>query len=319
VANLSAIRSLGLIVALFTCSWPANDDPYTLLRPAIDEQFDFTGSMVFEVESWAEDPVMLQMFMLKNEGTKIVWIHPSTVQGQTFVDDGKTVRQYMPDQKYVRVRPSFHTFWPNYSSQLNLVKKNYVVKEVGRGSRLGRPVVTLVATAKNPELGVRKITIDRNFPIVLEDIHTVGDNSIYRLRTFDLEELKASQVSLKIDIPSDVKSVRAWGPEKVTDIKYAAGAVGFTPQIPTKLPYGFEIFAKQLVGMENDPFFVSRITDGMLVGHVYEWKYKNGQMRSKLDIKAMLVDKQKDIAYSILGDIPPEASMKVLKAFTTGQ
>ncbi len=314
-----ALRSLGLIVAFSTNLFVPVEDPYTLLRPALDEQFDFTGSMVVQMENWDEDPFMIQMLMLKDKGTKVTWIHPSIVQGQTFVDDGKFVKQYMPDQKYIRVRPSFHTFWPSYATQLNLVKKNYVVKEIEKTSLLGRAVVVLTATAKNSDLGVRTLTIDRKVPLVLQDVHKVGEKSIYRLRTYNLQELKDSQVSLKIDVPSDVTTTKAWGPEKVTDIKYAAGACGFTPQIPTKLPYGFEIFAKQLVGMENDPFFVARVSDGLLMGHVYEWKYKGGEAHTKLDIKAMLVDKKKDIAYSILGDLPPQAAMRLLKAFTVPQ
>lgn len=319
MTHLSIIHNICLSVAITTNWIPTSEDPYTLLRPAIDEQFDFTGSMVVQMEGWVEEPVMLQMQVLKNKGAKVVWIHPSTVQGQTYVDDGKTVRQYMPDQKYVRVRPSFHTFWPSHSTQLALVKKNYEVKLVGKSVRLGRGVTVLSATAKSAELGVRKLTIDRKLPLVLEDIHSVGSKSIYRLRTYDVQELKDSQVSLRLDLPSDVKTVNAWGPEKISDIKYAAGACGFTPQIPSKLPFGFEIFAKQLVGMENDPFFVARVSDGLLVAHIYEWKYRAGAAQTKMEIPAMLVDKKKDIAYSILGDLPPDASMRLLKAFTASQ
>ncbi|MFM9872970.1 MAG: hypothetical protein ACKVQS_05835, partial [Fimbriimonadaceae bacterium] len=73
------------------------EDPYLLLKPAIDEGFDFTGSMVVQVEGWEEDPMMLQMFTLKDKGAKLVWIHPSTMQGQMFLDDGKAVQQYFPD------------------------------------------------------------------------------------------------------------------------------------------------------------------------------------------------------------------------------
>ncbi|MFM9872566.1 MAG: hypothetical protein ACKVQS_03755, partial [Fimbriimonadaceae bacterium] len=224
--------------------------------------------------------------------------------------------QYFPDQRVIRIRPSFHTFWPSISYQLDLVRKNYVVKIVGESTRLGRPVTELSVTAKSAELGIRTLMIDKKLPVVLEDTHRVGANSIYRLRTLNMQELQASQIKLKLDVSGDVARRETWGPKKVTDIKIAAGAIGFTPQIPNALPFGFQVFAKQLVGLESDPFFVARISDGMLIGHIYEWKFKSGEAKSKLDIQAMLVDKNRDIAYSILGDIPPEAAKRVLKAFS---
>lgn len=295
------------------------DDIFNKLRPAIDEGFDFTGVMIAQIGGWQEDPMVLQMYCVKDKGAKIIWIHPSTVQGQSFLDDGKTVHQYFPDINVVRVRPSFYSFWPSYSYLLGLVKKNYIVKDLGTETRLGRKVDVLSVTAKNSDLGERKVMIDQELPVVLEDVHKVGSRTVFRLKSFEFKELKASDIKLKLDLPIGVVTRNTWGPQKVTDIKIASGAIGFAPQIPSRLPYGFQIFSKQLVGMESDPFFVARIADGMLTCHVYQWKYKSGQAQSKLDIPAMLVDKKKDIAFSILGDIPPEAAMKVLKSFTVSQ
>ena len=296
-------------------SFAESNDAIKYLRPAVEEGFDYTGEMLVRMNSWVGEPQMMKIQTVKDKGVKVTWIHPSTVQGQAYLDDGKLIQQYIPDKKYIRVRPSFQTFWPSGKTMLALAEKNYTVKEIGRGTRAGRSAIVIEAKAKNSELGVRRITVDKEYPVVLEDIHTVGTKSINRIQTIEFRILPASEIKLSLGAPRDVRSDKAWGPVEVKDVKFAAGAVGFTPSLPTKIPLGFTVFVRQLVGTEKDPFFVARITDGLLVGHIYQWKYKRGAVKERSEIPVMMVDSRRDVAYSLLGDLPPEAADIILRAF----
>src|SRR5690606_34009516 len=100
-----------------------------------------------------------------------------------------------------------------------------------------------------------------------------------------------------------------------TDMIYAASAIGFTPRAPQKLPFNFRYFAKQLVGEESSPFIVYRLTDGLSIVHVYEWKYEHGKKSERSGIPAVRFDKSRDIAYGIVADCSPGAQAMILDAF----
>lgn len=308
---------LGLAVAPAQPRAEPASDPVRLLLPVVHDDFLFNGEITMRMDSWLDEPATVQIETVKGKGAKVTWIHPSTMQGVAYFDDGRQIRQYFPDKNLLRLRKSFQSFWPDAESLLNLTAKNYTVKDAGRTTRIGREANIVVATAKYQELGSRRFLIDSRLPVVLEDRHTAGGDTIVRLQAIQLREMPPGEVDLSLGAPANAAIAEGWGPKDITDMKFAAGVLKFTPRIPEKIPFGFAVFAKQLVGREEQPFLVVRITDGLATAHIYEWRYGYGANKSMAEIPATLVDSRSDIAYSIVGDLPPKASEIVLQSFVS--
>lgn len=310
-----ALSWLGILTAPAQPRAEPTADPLRLLLPAVQDDYLFTGQMTVRMEGWDEEPALIQIDSVAGKGAKVVWIHPSTLQGMAYFDDGKELRQYSPDLNTVRIRRSFQSFWPDPGFLLKLVAKNYAVKAIGETTHIGRKATIVTASANSQELGIRRFLIDKALPIVLEDRYSAEGATIYRIRTIQVRPTAASDIDLELGNPPNAGTARSWGPKDISDMKYAAGVLKFTPRIPDKIPFGFTVFARQLVGKEEQPFLAVRVTDGLATAHIYEWKYGRGSFKTMAEIPAMVIDERADLAYAILGDLPPKAADTVLKAF----
>ncbi|QYK52182.1 MAG: hypothetical protein KF824_07910 [Fimbriimonadaceae bacterium] len=290
------------------------------LRRVLNDKFDFTGTMVARRQQWDEEPMLMAIQVSKDKGSKSTVIHPSTSQGQVFIDDGKVLKQYIPDQKTILVRPSFYTFFPSGDTLAKWAEQNYKVTITdSSGTRLGRPVMTLSLKAKYSEMGTRVMIVDQQLPLTHVYEATAEGRTIKLFELVDLKLANGGEISLDPDVPREVRSKQIWGPKAVKDMKYAASLLGFRPLQVDRMPFNFQIFVQQLVGSESNPFFVTRMSDGLATAHVYQWKYNGGQTPETFGIKVRKVDRRRDIALAIAGDCPPNASDQILDAFIASQ
>jgi len=285
------------------------------LRRVLNDKFDFTGTMVARRQEWAAEPMLMTIQVIKDKGSKSTVIHPSASQGQVFIDDGKVLKHYIPDQKTILIRPSFYTFYPSGNTLAKWAEQNYNVSFGNSGTRLGRPVQTLNLKAKYPEMGSRTMIVDTVLPLTHIYEATAGGRTVKLFELVDLKLTPSSEISLSPDVPREVRSKAIWGPKTVKDMKYAASLIGFSPLQPAKMPFNFQVFVQQLVGSESSPFFVTRMSDGLASAHIYQWKYNGGQTQETFGIKVQKVDRRRDIALAIAGDCPPAASEAILEAF----
>jgi hypothetical protein len=292
------------------------DDPGEILKRGLRETSDYTGQMLVKTESWTEGKSLLQVKVVKGKGFKYTWVHPSNAAGESYIDDGKQIKQYLPDSNVIRVRTSFQTFFPSESERLAMTKQNYTLSFLGHEKRQGRTVQRIRATAKNSQMGVRTMAVDSELPVVFELDHRVGGSTKRLFEVFEFALMENSAIKLDLGAPASAKVVNAWGPKPIKDVKIATGLLGFAPIVPPTLPYGLKIFASQMVGDEKSPFVAMRLTDGLAIAHVYQWRWEKGKAAIKSGIQADLANSRRDIAFAVVTDMPSDVKEKLLDVFS---
>lgn len=293
----------------------SGEDFSKVLRPVLTESFDLSAEMLVRSDGWDSESSLVKVTVVRNKGMKISHIHPSSMQGISILDNGRENQYYSADDNLLRTRRSFFTFWPTPDEMYRKAVRNYDFREVGRGTRLGHPVVMIEAKAKDSAMGKIRYTVGRSVPVAFEVVNTRGNQSVTTWRVMELDLGADDEFDIKLSVPPSAKRDKLFGPMDIQDIKFATGKLGFTPTVPTKLPSGFEIYAKQLVGRESDPFFAARLTDGLTMVHVYLWQYKKGSVSQRSDIKAEAIDKAKDVAIGFVGDVPDLVKKGLVRSF----
>lgn len=309
---------VGLVIGVGGCFGAAHANSLlSYLRPIYSSDFMFTGETLSQSETWEGERVLTKTVMVRNQGVRISYVHPSTMQGVTISDDGVSNRFYSADANYLRVRRSLYSFWPTLTQMEKWAAENYTFRKVSEGTRLGHATVTIEAKNRNPKMGSLTITAGKSLKTVFDIRAQIGERTLNQWRILEMRLAPENEFKITFPIPSDAKVEKAWGPIDIKDIKFATGALGFSPPAPDRLPYGFHTFATQLVGSESDPFFAARVTDGLLVGNVYVWRYKSGAVKSRSEIPAMVVDRRRDLAIGALGDFAPGVKEEIAKAFVS--
>lgn len=289
--------------------------PEQILARVLEDDFDYNARLVVRRQIWREEPLLFSVVVSKGVGSKYTVVHPSTYQGQVFIDDGKQLRHYIPESKTIYLRPSGHSFAPSGSWLARRAGKNYTLAIVEREKRLGRDVTTIALRPKNAALPSRRMTVDNELPVVhLVDAFDGSD----RLRLVEVIDLKPSSSNLgelKLDTTREVRTRQSWGPRPVKDMKLAAGILGFSPLSPRKIPLGFESYVRQLGGTEQSPAFVNRLSDGVAMVTVYQWAYDEEKRPELFSMKPLAFDSTGRIAVTADGDVPSSVLRQMAQAF----
>ncbi len=259
----------------------------------------------------------IKLEIAKSYGTQFTILQPISSQGVASIDDGKTLRNYFPDKKQIVVQPSPVIFGAPLNERMKLIQKNYSVTLSAPTTVAGRPVSVVTMTAKAPQIPNRRLSIDakenallryellegNTVSLVLVETLAVDYPSTPRRKPFEFSAAKA------------VNIVRTWGPKPITDIKFAAAAVGFEPRLTKSLPYGFTVQAQQMVGEAKDPFVSIRLSDGMSMATVYQWDPKRYEQGAPAGMKAQFKDRF-GIAFQAIGDAPSMALTELARVFS---
>ncbi len=285
-----------------------------ILRRALDQTYSFTATVILRRAYWSGESSMFSATFVKDQGYKAVMIHPSMSAGQTQVDQDGKMLQWRPDDGVVLNRVSLDQFTPDLDTRIRWTTENYEISVEGEEVRLGRRAFRLVLSSKHgSDMGSHTFLVDQKLPLVLSESASAAGQSLLVAEVVGLRE--DPDATLDLTLPERAQHRKIWGPQPVRDMKYAASAIGFTPRSPVSLPFNFQYFAQQLVGDESNPFIVFRITDGLSMAHIYQWRYEKGKRPERSGIRAVRIDEGRDIAFGIVADCPPRAQKKLLDAF----
>ncbi len=309
------------VLAVLPGSLPARatsaPSPEQILARVLEDDFDYNARLVVRRQIWREEPLLFSVVVSKGVGSKYTVVHPSTYQGQVFIDDGKQLRHYIPENKTIFLRPSGHSFSPSGSWLARRASKNYTLSIVERSKRLGRDVTTIALRPKNAAMPSRRMTVDDDLPVVhLLDAFDGND----RLRLVEVIDLKPSSTNLgelKFDTTREVRTRQSWGPRPANDMKLAAGILGFSPLSPRKIPLGFESYTRQLGGTEQLPAFVNRLSDGVAMITVYQWAFDEDKRPELFSMKPLAFDASGKIAITADGDVAPSVLRQMAQAFVS--
>lgn len=244
-------------------------------------------------------------------------VYPTIPAGITSHDSKTTLKTYYPRDNVVKIQTSPTKFRPNSRDRFRLILRNYTPKVISEKEAIAeRPVYTVLLTAKHKEAGSRFLYLDKEKKVPLKHTLIMPDGEhrvLVNTLKVDYEPSSRPQ-SFDIGAPEDARVERVWGPERFTSVKTAAKEVGFEPSLPSRLPYGFVIEDKQLVGQKEMPFVGIRISDGMWSMTVYQWSNKVFGGKSPPNLVAQEFDPI-GVSYALESEAPTSLGRDILKFF----
>lgn len=304
------------VIAGVALSWAQSGNTRNDLRRLLDGQTSVNATLVqrrFLPE--VDESFVVKVDTGKVQGMRVSILSPLSNQGITSIDDMKELRTYYPDRKTIVVQTSPNIFRPSLDARMRLIDRNYTVSSGGTSTILGRRTSIIVVTPKNEDMYVRRMWVDQKVPLLLRyEMNEKGEKPFTLVETLSIDlDTHPANSKFKFDTTRDVRIQRAWGPETIKDMKFAAAAVGFQPRIPSTVPYGFSIISKQLVGSEANPIVGLRLTDGMAQVTLYQWlasKHTQAPMESKPQAK-----NREGVQFLAAGDAPAEVLRELAAHF----
>jgi hypothetical protein len=254
--------------------------------------------------------------------TKFTIWQPSRMQGLVSIDDGLLWYTYMPMHKQLMTQESPRVGQGNPAYQIALADQNYTWKQEKSADIAECPTICITATPKSKDLNTRRYYLDSrtNFMLRTELINPDGRKTV-QLDTRSIAYLKSfSKITVPGLFDEGVKKVNLTPPMRLSPVSTAKDLVGFIPIIPDKLPYGFIVKSVEAVGPPNDRLIAIRLTDGLVMETIYQFKPKKKDDRGKKDrfrFGREVVTKS-GIRMRALGDLPETPANRLLDTFTDG-
>ncbi len=251
---------------------------------------------------------------VRGRGVRITLIEPVTYQGMVVVDNLVEYKIFHPDTRKLEIRTSPLRFRQPIEDRLRLIDQNYDLRLLDPVRIAGRLAQVVELRAKGKEIPDRVLSIDAKEDFLLRYEVTSKSGTRRLIDTISVSfRPRNPEAVLNLDVPSDTKEERAWGPTVVTDDRSAASAIGFEPRGATNLPHGFVLTARHLVGFESNPALGLRLTDGMASVTVYQ--YLMSRYRRNLVFGPALATDSQGVAYSSLGDVPRSVLRDLAQSF----
>ncbi len=244
-------------------------------------------------------------------------VYPTIPAGITSYDSKTTLKTYYPRDNVVKIQTSPTKFRPNSRDRIRLIMRNYTPRVISEKEKIAdRPVYTLILTPKYEQVGSRYLYLDQEKGVPLKHVLITPDGEQRVLvNTLKVDYEPGSRPrSFDIGAPEDARVENVWGPERFTSAKSAARQVGFEPSLPSRLPFGFVIEDKQIVGQEEKPFVGIRISDGMWSMTVYQWSNKLFGGKAPANLVAQEFDPV-GVSYALESEAPTSLGRDILKFF----
>ena len=281
-------------------------DRFTACRGVIERRDTLCSGSVMRI--WAEQ---------SGDGKlKLSVLGPLSQQGITSVDDGQQWITYHPDCNQVFVQPSPRLNSASTEGRINIAKRNYTLEVSNHHHKVaGRKVYCLVAIPKHPEMPARRYCIDEQKPFLLR-MEVVGkDGGKVMLDTKQIEFPEAvPEKEFVLQAAKLAKLVPLREPSRTALGKRAKRAVGFSPAIPSALPFGFVVQHPEVTGSGSKKILAVRITDGLVNATVYEWDNKRNPQQC-LGGDCSHDRAAKGIGMRVVGEMPELVLVKLLDTF----
>jgi negative regulator of sigma E activity len=241
--------------------------------------------------------------------TKFTILAPLCDQGTIMFDDGRNMKNIIPDEKKMFVYDS-----PRHNAQMAirqaLAEQNYKFSAANGEKVAGRATVVIVAVPKSSLMPSRRYSVD------------VANTYLLRVETEHRGDRKVLMDTIAINYPrtlsiadperehfSQYRRVEIETPVTVPDVSKITEMVGFRPAIPADLPFGFAMIDKQVD--QNRDSVAFRISDGLAHATIY-------QSRSKPDKKGSAPGSRREVRgfeFKLIGDLPDPVISRLLDIF----
>lgn len=247
----------------------------------------------------------------KGVGAKITILEPVSVQGMQYIDDGETLRSYMPDLSTIYLQVSPQKVRMGGEERMAAIRANYRVKLLEPVEVARRKATVVELRPRNPKMPIRRLAIDAKEAFLLRS-EVIDDEAEKWVDTVKVTFLSSRPAPFSFHEPRDT-TVRESFVKLVKDGKFAMALLGFEPRLPKKLPFGLRVVAQQVSGSESSPVFSVVLSDGVATVTVSQWKNKKN--REDQNERPMAVDAF-GIGFTAYGDVPDDVLQQVAKTFS---
>lgn len=312
ITRVSKAISLVAVVCLVANSLGQDDRAQKYLLRSMNGEYR-TNIIVVMRQKSSESGTMIVKIQKSTDGkTRETNLSPLHLQRE-FLNDGKTIQVYLPDDKTMIVQPS-----PSTSQDVNfrmpLIQKNYVLKSESGKKVAGRTTVMVTATARSSQVPSIRYYFDEKtgFPLCKE-ILVGGDQPSEEYEVLDIKfPAKIDKSVFKIEPAVGFETITYGEPVRLNSAREAEQELGFTPIIPSQIPFGFQIQRMTLSKNSNWKSLYLKLTDGLQNATVHEWVHMAGEKIKTGENKILKV--HNGLSIVIVSDIEnliPNALMRI--------
>ena len=263
--------------------------------------------------------VTLKVTMSKDGKERREVLQPLSMQGYVSVDDGRRLKIYLPDDHTVLDQESPSLSRWSMKDRLKLIGRNYKLelrKPGGDESSVeiaGHSVQIVAVVPKAPEMPSRTFYIDKATCFVMRIVTQWPGESpvtVYDTKFVQYPD-KLEPGTFSLNLLSDVTTKRYDARKKLPKGARAIKEVGFNPIVPQHLPYGFVVQDAQENNSREWNSVVLRITDGIQMASVYEWRSDESSKASP--------DRERvgDVELLIKSELPDSVRDAILQSFVS--
>ncbi len=313
-----ASRNLGLLpAAIFPLwLWGPTANPLDLLSRTFQNHRRTSLEMVQVKRPFFEqEEVTLRVAIDPARRMRVDVLRPLVHEGVVSVDDGKTLKTYYPDLNRTVSQVSPVLRKPDNAGRLKLIETNYTLSADAGPRVAGRPTFQILLKPKNRSLPGQAIFVDEEkfLPLrILADIEE--DQRVTILDTVFVRYGRPSR-SIRFSVPEGkgIQTQKAWGPVYIKDPSDEADSLGFSPQIPKRLPFGFTVQSMALQGSPTKPVLAITLSDGLLSTNIFLWsKAVHGRVNP---ISRDPLFERDGVFFAVYGDSPPQLARTLLSVF----
>jgi outer membrane lipoprotein-sorting protein len=249
----------------------------------------------------------------KDGRTKLTVLQPLSMEGVTYVDDGRILSTYLPDLQHQIVQESPRRRQQDIRTRMALAQQNYVFRLEQPTTIAGRKAVLVVAQPKSQDMAVRRYYIDESTAFLLR-MEKVGPNKehIVQLDTKLIKFPKSlPKESFEFDMIRKPRTFNCPSPVRIASVDEVRPKLGFMAVVPKKLPYGFTVQEPQIAGSNDFRFAAIRLTDGLVNTTVYQWAGHRKDLPKGFKVEKVA----KGVAFQVVGDVPEIAKQQILDLF----
>ncbi len=318
------------LCALILISWSlthvcfAGTDPFKLVTKAYASQVSFNGAAVVsrKMPNNGGQEVYKLEFNKSRQEIRVTFVHPSSLQGLTIIDNLKTKRVFIARRNLIINEPSPFLDSLSDESRKSLMKKNYWAKHVGTGTILGRKANRVDLKPRHSELFRREIWIDTSTDFLLkQSLEDKAKNSYEFLKTVSLDVSSDSPPSFQFDSNSETEQRDAISTKRVDNPVQFRVLTGMSIQSQVKLPYGFVELSRRVVARAGGGFSVVRVlvSDGISEAFVWLWMTLGNEGREDLKLNGTKVPvfgkDQYGVSAYAQGDVPNFALEQIARDY----
>ena len=215
--------------------------------------------------------IVVKLQKSKDGKTRQTVLSPLHLQCEC-LDDGNTIQTYSPDERTLIVQPS-NQMNQDLAFRSPLIQKNYSLKLEANKKVAGRNCVVVTANARYSQVPSIRYYFDEKtgFPLSKETIKSNGDTT----EEYEVVDVKfpnrIDRSVFKIEPPVGYETITYDEPTRIGSQSEAAQLLGFTPTIPTQIPFGFKIQRMTTTKDSKWKALCLKLTDGLQRVTIYEW------------------------------------------------